>query len=578
MSTIPHTVINVFIGWDSREPIAADVCAYSILKHASVPVKIHYLKLDELEQQGIIKRNREHTASTEFTYSRFLVPYLMKYQGRAIFCDCDFLWTQDIKEVYDMIGNHSVYVVPHEDYGYVPKTKTKMDGKTQTIYPRKNWSSMMAFNCTTSGSQRLTRDAVNDKELSYLHRFTWADEDIGFLKPTWNWLSGYYQEEDWGSPGAIHYTDGGPWFNDVTIPKDMNITSWSQVQYGNLWLEYLEEYKQSQQVQDLKRISGVDQLQYSSDYKKYFTDLKLILEDTYRIYKDTPDINEFIIRLRNHHKTNTVLGISDMEEISESLREKGYKWDKVVDFFTTGAGGSLTDWSTVFDGKADQDTRPIVFRGITKRHIYDWCLEHNRDFYFVDTGYYGNGKSKLWHRVTKNNLQYCGELRNVPLDRYVKAGGYTKPFTSGRKILLVPPSDKAMNFYGEDLDTWMENITAEIKKYSDRPIEVRLKKTRKERVFEDTIQQALQDDVHCIVTYNSIAAVEALMEGKPAFVLGQNAASPLCLNDLSKIETPLKPTEDEVLFLLSNLAYHQYTQVELQDGTAWRLLQEWYSQ
>jgi hypothetical protein len=123
----------------------------------------------------------------------------------------------------------------------------------------------------------------------------------------------------------------------------------------------------------------------------------------------------------------------------------------------------------------------------------------------------------------------------------------------------------------------METTLAEIKKYTDREIVVRLKKSRKERVYEDTIQQALQDDVHCLVTYNSIAAIEALMEGKPAFVLGQNAASPLCLNDLSRLENPLYPSQDEVMYLLSNLAYHMFTQSELQNGEAWRLIQEWYS-
>lgn len=577
--SIPHTVINVFIGWDSRESIAADVCAYSILKHASVPVRIHYLKLDELEHEKIITRKREHNASTEFTYTRFLVPYLMGYRGKAIFCDCDFLWTKDIKILYDQILDHSVYIVPHESYGYVPKTKTKMDGKQQSTYPRKNWSSMMAFDCASSDSRKLTLEAVNTQPLSWLHRFDWCkDQRIGKLPPIWNWLSGYYNEGAWGKPSAIHYTDGGPWFNDKTIPPDMGISSWSQVQYGDVWIKYKEEYQKSQEPQDLKRITGVGQLNYNEEYKKYFIDLKAILDDPYQIHADTPKIGEFTNKLLKHHRTKTVLGISDMSEISESLQEKGYKWDKVVDFFTTGAGGSLTDWKTIYEGRANDDKRPVVFRGITKRHIYDWCQENKRDFYFVDTGYFGNGKSKLWHRVTKNNMQYCNELRDVPPDRYIKANGYTKKFTSGSKILVVPPSDKAMNFYGEDLDVWMTKTIAEIKKYTNRPIEIRLKKTRKERVFEDTIQQALQNDVHCIVTYNSIAAVESLMEGKPAFVLGQNAASPLCLNDLSKLETPLIPTEDEVYYLLCNLAYHQFTQGELQDGTAWRLVQEWYNQ
>jgi lipopolysaccharide biosynthesis glycosyltransferase len=577
MSTIPHTVINVFIGWDSREPIAADVCAHSILKHSSVPVKIHYLKLDDLEREGILTREREQDASTEFTYSRFLVPYLMKYFGKAIFCDCDFLWTRDIKELYDQIENKSVYVVPHENYGYKPKTTTKMDGQQQTVYPKKNWSSMMAFNCGSKDCQRLSLDAVNQQPLSYLHRFEWInnEDNIGLLKPTWNWLSGYYQEEDWDTPGAIHYTDGGPWFNDSDVPPDMGIASWSEVQYGNLWLEYLEEYKQKQQLGDKMPRVETHSLTFGPEMKRLFNDIQTSLLDGYDLYNN--GIDQIVKQIKHQRTKQGILGISDMSDLSQTLLDKGYKWDKVVEYLVQGTGGSLTDWNTVYSGKASSDNRPIAFRGITKRHIVDWCQENNRDFYFIDTGYYGNAKSKNWHRVTKNNLQYCGELRDVPADRYIKAHGYTKKFTPGGKILLCPPSDKAMSFYGEDLDTWMETTLAEIKKYTDREIVVRLKKSRKERVYEDTIQQALQDDVHCLVTYNSIAAIEALMEGKPAFVLGQNAASPLCLNDLSRLENPLYPSQDEVMYLLSNLAYHMFTQSELQNGEAWRLIQEWYS-
>ena len=576
MSTIPHTVINVFIGWDSREPIAADVCAYSILKHASVPVKIHYLKLDELEQQGILTRKREHDASTEFTYSRFLVPYIMKYFGKAIFCDCDFLWTRDIKELYDEIKDKSVYVVPHENYGYVPKTKTKMDGQRQTVYPKKNWSSMMAFNCGSLDCQRLSLDAVNKQPLSYLHRFEWVnqEEKIGLLKPTWNWLSGYYSKKDWGDPGAIHYTDGGPWFNDNDIPEEMNIDSWSQVQYGELWLEYKQEYSQSIQPVNKREIVPVHDLTFGSPIKDIIVELENILLDPNNIYSDSHNVKSLTRKIKNYNNTG-ILGVSDMAELPQSVLNKGFKWDRVVDSFVKGTGGSIVDWQYVLDQTDDQ--RPLSFRGITKKHIYDYCKENGRDFYFVDTGYYGNTKNKNWHRVTKNSLQYCGELRDVPADRYIKAHGYTKKFTPGGKILLCPPSDKAMTFYSEDLDVWMENTLAEIKKHTDREVVVRLKKSRKERVFDDTIQDALQDDVHCLVTYNSIAAVEALMEGKPAFVLGQNAASPLCLNDLSKLETPLIPTEDEVMYLLSNLAYHMFTVTELQNGTAWQLIQEWYS-
>ena len=578
MSTIPHTVINVFIGWDSREPIAADVCAYSISKHASCPVKIHYLKLKELEAQGIITRERDKNSSTEFTYTRFLVPYLMQYTGKAIFCDCDFLWTSDIKEVYDLLPNHkSVAVIPHDEYGYSPKTRSKMDGQPQTFYPRKNWSSMMVFNCDTADSQRLTLDAVNGKKPSYLHRLEWvgSDNSIEKLPPNWNWLSGYYKERDHGIPKVIHYTDGGPWFDDKDIPLEMELDSWDDVQYGDLWNDYLAEYKKSDPVDKRNRIE-VDQVTYGPEMKQLYTDLQKTLLDGYDVY-NTQSCQDIIKQIKKQRSTQGVLGVSDMSELSQSLQDKGYKWDKVVEYFCQGSGGTLTDWKTVYDGKAEQDKRPLAFRGITKRHIYDWCQDNKRDFYFVDTGYFGNTKTKNWHRVTKNSLQYCGKLRDVPSDRFIKANGYTKKFTPGGKILLCPPSDKAMQFYGEDLDEWMDNTLSLIKKHTDREIVVRLKKSRKERIYQDTIQQALQDDVHCLVTYNSIASIEALMEGKPAFVLGQNAGSPLCLNDLSKIETPLYPSQDEVMYLLSNLAYHQFTQAELQNGDAWRLVQEWYN-
>ena len=452
-----------------------------------------------------------------------------------------------------------------------------MDGQRQTVYPKKNWSSMMAFNCGSKDCQRLSLDAVNQQPLSYLHQLEWInnEDNIGLLKPTWNWLSGYYSKKQWGTPGAIHYTDGGPWFNDSDIPPDMGIASWSEVQYGNLWLEYLEEYKQKQQLGDKMPRVETHSLTFGPEMKRLFNDIQTSLLDGYDLYNN--GIDQIVKQIKQQRTKQGILGISDMSDLSQTLLDKGYKWDKVVEYLVQGTGGSLTDWNTVYSGKASSDNRPIAFRGITKRHIVDWCQENNRDFYFIDTGYYGNAKSKNWHRVTKNNLQYCGELRDVPADRYIKAHGYTKKFTPGGKILLCPPSDKAMSFYGEDLDTWMETTLAEIKKYTDREIVVRLKKSRKERVYEDTIQQALQDDVHCLVTYNSIAAIEALMEGKPAFVLGQNAASPLCLNDLSRLENPLCPSQDEVMYLLSNLAYHMFTQSELQNGEAWRLIQEWYS-
>jgi len=571
-------VIHVFIGYDPREDAAAQVCKYSLQKHATVPVKVHMLHLKKLEDDGILWRPREKNASTQFTYSRFLVPSLMNFQGTAVFCDCDFLWIDDVaKLVAEAKPHKGVYVVPHERYGYKPKTNTKMDGKAQTFYPKKNWSSMMVFNC---GHPRvrtnLTRKHVNQESMQYLHRLEWVNKkDIGYLTPEWNWLSGYYEEIDM-RPKAIHYTDGGPWFDDKDIPEEMGIDSWREVDYGELWLEYKKEWTLADKDQK-REIRNVElpALTYSDAHKKYFQDLENILLDPNNIYELGSTLDQFIKDIKAH-KTRGVVGVSDMEELSELLKKKGFKWDRLVDAFVKGAGGIICDWKTVLDNPKDK--RPLAFRGISKRHIHQYCVENSRDYYFIDTGYFGNqGKNKLWHRITLNDLQYCGELRDVSSDRFDKAFGYTNKFKTGSKILLCPPSDKAMKFYKEDLDTWMEKTLAEIKKHTDREVVIRLKAPRKQRVYVNTIQEALNDDIHCLVTYNSIAAIEALMEGVPAIVLGQNAASSLCSNSLSKIESPYKPSEDQVYYLLCNLAYCMFTQGEILDGRAWHLLEEWYS-
>ncbi|MDC1281789.1 hypothetical protein N8Z09_03950, partial [Methylophilaceae bacterium] len=277
----------------------------------------------------------------------------MKYHGKAIFCDCDFLWTRDIKELYDQIQNKSVYVVPHEDYGYMPKTKTKMDGQHQTVYPRKNWSSMMAFNCDSLDCQRLSLDAVNQQPLSYLHRFEWVNDDkkIGYLKPTWNWLSGYYSEKDWGKPGAVHYTDGGPWFNDNNIPEEMGIESWSNVQYGQLWNQYLKEYQINSKLPEKHSRTETNQLTFGPKMKTLFVDLQMLLLDGYNLQNEKL-VDKIIDQIKKQQTTQGILGISDMEDLSQTLKDKGYKWDKVVEYFCQGAGGTLTDWKTVYEGQA----------------------------------------------------------------------------------------------------------------------------------------------------------------------------------------------------------------------------------
>lgn len=215
---------KVFIGWDSKESIAYDVCKYSIQDKSTEDVEINPLVQQELRDQLLYWRDQD-IGSTEFTITRFLVPYLAKYKGVAIFCDCDFLFEEDIMKLFAQFDpSKAVQVVKHE---YTPREDTKFLGHTQHKYPRKNWSSLIMYNCEHPSNLKLTLDVVNDQPPSYLHRFQWLDdEEIGELSHEWNWLEGHYKEPRDGHPKAIHYTRGGPWFDDCM-----------HVEYADQWLQ-----------------------------------------------------------------------------------------------------------------------------------------------------------------------------------------------------------------------------------------------------------------------------------------------------------------------------------------------------
>lgn len=217
--------LRIFIGWDSREPIAYKVAKSTALKNSSVPLDIRPIKLDELVASGAYTRTVDPLASTEFTYSRFFTPYLAGFEGWALFCDCDFIFFGDLADLRQyQDGSKAVLCAQHD---YQPKDSVKMDGKVQTAYPRKNWSSFMFFNCDHPSTQKLTPDLINRETGAYLHRMQWAaDDEIGSIPIDWNWLEGWNEKPAAGTPNAVHYTRGGPWFKD-----------WQNVDYGDLWRE-----------------------------------------------------------------------------------------------------------------------------------------------------------------------------------------------------------------------------------------------------------------------------------------------------------------------------------------------------
>ena len=204
--------LKVYVGWDPREDIAWEVCRFSILRRTDQSqVEVYPLVQSELRTQGLYKRPVDTLAATEFSLTRFLTPHLAGNDGYAVFVDCDFLFITDIRRVLKEIDpTKAVSVVKHD---YQPSETRKMDGCVQHPYPRKNWSSFMVFNCAHPAVRALTPGVVNSAEPSYLHRLHWLnDSEIGELDKGWNYLEGWY-EPGYDKLKAIHYTLGGPWFD-----------------------------------------------------------------------------------------------------------------------------------------------------------------------------------------------------------------------------------------------------------------------------------------------------------------------------------------------------------------------------
>jgi len=215
---------KIFVGHDAREDIAWAVCRHSINRHASHAVGIYPLKQPNLRELGLYTREPDGPASTEFSLTRFLTPFLAGGSDWSVFVDCDVLFTTDVHALLDRLDpSKAIYVVKHD---YIPANAIKMDGKGQSVYPRKNWSSFMVFNGRHPAVKALTPDIVNTASPAFLHRFGWIPDDglIGELGIEWNFLVGEYAKPD-QLPSNIHFTNGGPWFPE-----------WVDVDYGDLWL------------------------------------------------------------------------------------------------------------------------------------------------------------------------------------------------------------------------------------------------------------------------------------------------------------------------------------------------------
>ena len=201
-------MIQVFIGFDTRETVAFHVLSHSIHHHASQPVSIAPIMLSQLGD--LYTRDINPLQSTQFSFSRFLTPYLSNYEGWSIFMDCDMVMTEDIAKLWALRDDrYAVMCVKHD---HNPVEETKFLGAVQTKYQKKNWSSVMLFN--NARCKALTSGFVNTATGLELHQFKWlsSDDEIGEIPITWNHLVGYNPPNP--NAALIHYTLGGPYFHE----------------------------------------------------------------------------------------------------------------------------------------------------------------------------------------------------------------------------------------------------------------------------------------------------------------------------------------------------------------------------
>jgi hypothetical protein len=229
---------DVYIGFDRREPEATLVARRSLLKTISVGVRIHDLREDELRSSGLYDRpfriegkqridvRDGKPFSTDFSFTRFLVPTLQDYRDWALYCDSDFLFRSDLSDLLALADpSKAVMCVKHD---YRPPERIKMDGQRQERYGRKNWSSLMLWNCGHPANAALRPEVVNFSSGAFLHGFQWlADDLIGGLPECWNWLEGWSPATI--EPRIVHMTRGIP-----------TMAGYEDIPYADEWRAYLD--------------------------------------------------------------------------------------------------------------------------------------------------------------------------------------------------------------------------------------------------------------------------------------------------------------------------------------------------
>ena len=202
-----NNIIDIVVGYDEKEAVAYHAFTQSVIERSSIPIRFLPLNIKSLEGYTEVHKD----GSNNFIYTRFLVPHLMNFKGWAIYADGDMVCLEDIRKLWDLKDNkYAVQVVKHD---YKTKVKNKYWGNKNEDYPRKNWSSLILWNCGHPSHKVLTPEFIKEQPGSFLHRFTWVkDSEIGELDKEWNWLAMEYEEKK--DVNLIHYTIGTPCFKE----------------------------------------------------------------------------------------------------------------------------------------------------------------------------------------------------------------------------------------------------------------------------------------------------------------------------------------------------------------------------
>ena len=216
--------VDIVVGFDQKEAVAYHTFVQSVINTATIPVRFLPLNINSLSTYKEVHED----GSNNFIYSRFLVPYLLNFKGWAIYADGDMVCLEDIKKLWDLRDeNYAVQVVKHN---YKTKITKKYWGHKNEDYPRKNWSSLILWNCDHPSHKILTPKFIQEQTGAFLHRFSWIkDNEIGELKKEWNWLAMEYEEKD--DINLIHYTIGTPCFKEY---ENTSLASYWKKSFLNL--------------------------------------------------------------------------------------------------------------------------------------------------------------------------------------------------------------------------------------------------------------------------------------------------------------------------------------------------------